>query len=134
MKIRRCERRPDRAERVKIPVPEPGPVDELDAELEGRAGAADEFVFIEPEQLMEQHQRRNRGLTDPDCPDLGRLDHLDRAPLLERACETRRGHPPGRTAADDDDLANRIAHARSRSTKSRCVGIRSAVWRIAVRR
>src|SRR5262249_14100176 len=96
------------AEGVDIGVAEPRPVPELDAELERRLRLADELVLVETEEAVKKLHRRDRGLADADCADLGRFyetDAFERA--VAHARERGRGHPSRGAAADDDDRAYR---------------------------
>ena len=43
------------------------PVVKFDAELEARLRGTNEFALVDAEQLVEELQRRNGGLTDADC-------------------------------------------------------------------
>src|SRR3546814_13195905 len=65
-------------EGVEIAIPRLAPADEIEPELEGRAGAADEVVLVDPEQLVEVAQRRTRRLAD--------ADEIGRASCRERVC------------------------------------------------
>src|SRR6187549_4210947 len=65
------------AERVDVAVPDVGPVDEFDPQLVGRVGFADEIRLVQLEQVVEQIDLRDGGLTDADRPDLFRFDELD---------------------------------------------------------
>ena len=76
------------AERVHVRMPEPRPVDELDAEFEARLRGADEFGLVDAERAVEFEDGRDRGLADADGADLLGLDELDgerrRRPALSR--------------------------------------------------
>ncbi len=66
------------AERVNITVALTAPVDELDAQLEGRVGRLQELVFVDTEKLIEVNDIRNCGFTDPDYTDFIGFDQGDR--------------------------------------------------------
>ena len=59
---------PVEAERMDVVVARPHPVDELDAELVGRVGRADELMLVEAEHGVEQVDLRDRRLADADVP------------------------------------------------------------------
>ena len=63
------EVRAEQPEIVEVVVAEATPVDELDAELEGGIRLANELVLVDAEQLVEEDDRRNRGLADADSAD-----------------------------------------------------------------
>src|SRR5271155_5132005 len=99
------DRPADYAERMKVLGLRPMPAQELNAELVGGLGGADESPLIDAEPLYQADEGRNRGLTDPDGSDLFGLDQLDAAQRrFQMMAEHRGGEPPGSTAADDDDL------------------------------
>src|SRR3546814_357566 len=102
-------------EGVEIAIPRLAPADEIEPELEGRAGAADEVVLVDPEQLVEVEQRRNRRLADADGADRRRFDYGNAHVLIgERAPDRRRRHPAGGAAAHDHDVPYRPpAHRHS---------------------
>ncbi len=100
------------AEGVEIPVPDPAPVDELDAEFERRAGLADELRLVDAQQAVEVEDMRDRRLADPDGADRLRFDQVDLHPGQHMG--QRRGrHPAGGAAADHDDAADRQRVHRS---------------------
>src|SRR6185503_16844803 len=97
------------AEGMQVAVPEARPVHELDAELERALGLADEIVLVEAEHRVEGVDGRNGGLAHADAAYLLGLYQTDAARTrTKRARKCRRRHPAGRTAADDDDLANTV--------------------------
>ena len=65
------------AERMDVVVARPRPVAELDAELVGRVGRADEIMLVEAEHGVEQVDLRDRRFADADDADLVRFDQLD---------------------------------------------------------
>jgi hypothetical protein len=99
---------PVESERVDVAVPDPRPVDELDAELVGRMRLAHELHLVEPEHRVEQHDLRDRRLAHADGADRLALDQLDRdsRQRADDLAQCRRRHPPRCAAADDDDLVD----------------------------
>src|SRR5690242_19651302 len=92
---------------MEVAVAAPCPVDELNAELEGRLRAADEVVLIDTEHLIEQANRRNRRLADAHRADLRGFDQRDRAERArQRVRQGGRRHPAGSAAADYCDGAD----------------------------
>ena len=119
------------SERMKIAVARAQPIDEFDAQLERAFGGADEIVFIDVQQLVEQLNDWNGRLADADDADFLRFDERDLEPLgRERLGQRRRRHPTCGAAAGDDNVADRIDHAacarQKRSMKASWVGIVSA--------
>src|ERR1700730_12187673 len=83
------------------------PVLELDAQLEGGSGLADQVVFIDAERADEFHDGRDCRLAHPDDADLIRFDQT--YPAVEVLQEFRHGggrHPAGGASPDDGDAAN----------------------------
>ena len=95
-------------EGMHVAVAEEGPVLELDAQLEGALGLAQELVLVDAEHRVEANDARDRGLTDADDADLVGLDHGDRHPGIRDLCQRCRRHPAGRAAAEDDDAAHEM--------------------------
>ena len=62
--------------------------------------------FVDPEHLVEGADWRDRCLSHPNRADLFTFDQGDFAALGKIGRESRRRHPPGRAAADDQDLAD----------------------------
>jgi hypothetical protein len=85
------------------------PVAELDPQLEGRLGLLDELDLVDAQQTVEELDRRDGGLADPDRADLLGFDEFDLGDLaLERLGQCGGGHPAGRAPADDDELEGRL--------------------------
>ena len=99
----------DNAEAVDVLVAYCAPVFELDAQLERRLRGAHEILLVDPEQLVKRAEQRDRGLADADGTDLIRLDERDIEILAQQLAERGCGHPAGRAAADDHDLADVLA-------------------------
>src|SRR5204862_6853395 len=59
-----------RAERMKVAVPEAGPVDELDPQLERGLRPRHELTLVDADALVEEANVRQRGLTYADDADL----------------------------------------------------------------
>src|SRR5438309_7436922 len=104
------------AEGVEIAVALLAPADELDAELERALRLRDELPFVEAQRMVEQADRRDGRLADADDADLVRFHYLDPAPAPQGVGERGGGHPAGRSAAEDDDLADVAAGHRRRLT------------------
>src|SRR5688500_16259659 len=98
-----------------VAVPDPGPVDELDAKLVGRMRLAHELHLVDPEHRVEQIDLRDRRLADASGADRLALDQVDRkAGQRARDLGDRgRRHPPGGAAPDDHQLAYTVAFHRA---------------------
>ena len=102
------------AEGMDVRVPRPGPVHELDAELDAGLRGAHEFVLVDLHGPVEVADRRNRGLAHAHGADLIGLDELDViGHTLRHPRERGRGHPAGGAAADDHDFSNFALHLSS---------------------
>src|SRR5215208_1029162 len=88
----------DLAEAVDVLFTTRAPIDELDAELEGRLALADHLQGIDAGEREIIADVRDGGLTDADRPDLFRLDELD-LDLAEPLRQDCRSHPAGGAAA-----------------------------------
>src|SRR5690606_27356107 len=97
-------------ERMDIAVAGAGPVDELDPELVGRVRLADELVLVDPEHAVEHDDLRDGRLAHAHGADRLAFDQLDgqAGEAAHDLGQRRRGHPPGGSAADDDNLADRL--------------------------
>src|SRR5882672_11219814 len=79
------------------------PAAELDAELEGALGLAQELGFPDAEHVVEDLDVRQRGLTHADRADLVGFDQgegIGRG--VDQPRQAGGAHPARRTAADDD--------------------------------
>ncbi len=112
----------DDAEAVDVAVALLPPVDELDAQLEGRLGPLHELGFVEREQLVELLDRRDRRLADADGADRFAFDQLDFVEALEQLAEQRGGHPTRRAAADDENLAHGLGRLPAFGGAGHCHG------------
>jgi hypothetical protein len=57
----------------------------FDTQLERSPGLADEFVFVDSEEVVELREQRYGGLADTDRADLVGLDQCDANPAIQRA-------------------------------------------------
>src|SRR5688572_29515736 len=98
-----------RPERMDVTVSGSSPVDELDAELEGRLRLADEVVLVEAQHPVEVLDLRDRRLADAHRADFLGLDDLDPAVVvLQDSRQRRRGHPAGGSAANYNDRSKTV--------------------------
>src|SRR2546423_10146695 len=65
------------AERMDVALPDPEPVDELDAELERGLSPPHEIEFVDSEDLVEVHDDGDRRLAHTDRADLLGFDELN---------------------------------------------------------
>jgi len=109
-----------KAEGMKVTRAGSRPVDELDAELEGRLGGAHERGFDDAQEQIELQHVGNRRFPDADDADLFRLDERERNIVrFEHARQGRRRHPAGGAAAYDDDALQPPLHGARSSAKRR---------------
>ena len=95
------------------------PVAEFDAELEGAVGAADELGLVEAEPVDPIVELGDGRLADPNGSDLVGFDQGDRSDIPQEGREDRRGQPPGRSAAGNDDVVRRALDHRRIGTRTR---------------
>ena len=96
-------------EGMQISRPRARPTHEFDTELETRLGLAHELSFVETHDLVEPMNGGDGGLPHPDDADVIGFDQFDRAlPRTDRVSQSRRRHPSGGAAANDDDAPNSI--------------------------
>ena len=80
------------------------PIAKLDPQLECCPGRAHELRLIDPEQVVEHFDVRQRRLADPDSPDLVRLNQRDSVVRSRKLPpDSSRTHPSSRAAANNDD-------------------------------
>jgi hypothetical protein len=82
------------------------PADELDAQLEAASGARQELALVDAQGLVEHADRRDRRLAHADRADLLAFDQGNGAIAGQCVRQHRRRHPAGRTAADNQYLAD----------------------------
>src|SRR6185295_16413459 len=85
------------------------PVDKLDRQLVGGVAGWHPLALLEPEEVEVELDGAEGRLSDADRLDVGRLDEGDVEPG-ERLLQMRRGHPAGRSPADDYDA---FCHGRN---------------------
>ena len=93
--------------RAVIGMAEPPPVFVADAELDGRAGLADELEFVEAEMFEEDAEHRRGPLADADDRNLGAFHDGDFHRHVSAFCavlQHQRRDPARRAAADDDEV------------------------------
>ena len=83
-----------------------GPVNELDAQLEGALGMAQEIILIKTKALIKQLDRGDGGFTNADHADVLGFNQADPAIAAQGIDQSRRRHPSGGAAADNSDMAN----------------------------
>src|SRR5690606_33265451 len=92
------------AEGMEVAIALAAPVHELDAEVDGALGPAEELVLVEIEHRVEIEGRRDGRLAAADRADGVGFDAMSPAPdVRETAGKRRCRQPSSRAAADDDD-------------------------------
>ena len=87
------------------------PIDELDAELEGRPAASHHLGLVEADGVVEILEVRKRRLANADSPDFVGLDQVNSAELGgDQRHEPRGRHPSCGTPAENHDF-QRLVHA-----------------------
>src|SRR5206468_11158263 len=104
----------DLAEAVDVFLAGRAPVDELDAELEGRLALADHLQLIDASEGEKIADVGNRGFADADGADLLGFDQLD-LDLAQPLREHGSGRPAGGAAADDRHFSYRLIGSRQHS-------------------
>ena len=85
-----------------VAVARAAPVDEFDAEFEGRLRRLHKLGFVEPEEVVEILHLRQRRFADADGADLFGFDEADaEARGVELGGTGRGAHPPCGPASDD---------------------------------
>ena len=98
---------PVKSERMEVAIALAAPIDEFDAELERTPSLGKEFVLRNAEHGIEFANRRDGRLSHADRPDRIGFDQRDPPlPVVEIARKRGRGHPAGRSTADDHDIPN----------------------------
>src|SRR5882724_9880550 len=102
------------SEGMEISMPGLSPAPEFDTQLVGGLRLLHELSFIETDNLIEPVNGRNGGFAHSDGTDVVGFDQRDRTlPQVDGSAQRRGGHPAGRAAADDDDLADAIVPHRA---------------------
>src|ERR1700726_722915 len=116
-----------RPERVNVAMARLIPVAKLYSQFERCPRLAHELRLVDPEHVVEDFDMRQRRLADADGSDLIRFDQGDRVVFCtELPPDAGRAHPPGRTAAHDDDavrprsivMPGGFAHMRQNLTRT----------------
>ena len=95
-------------ERMEVGLAGPCPAMELDTQLVGALGLADEAGLVQAQGSVEDANGRDGGLADPHRADLGGLDQGDGAATGQRPRQQGRRHPARRAAAQDDDRTGQV--------------------------
>ncbi len=132
-----AEVHPRLAEGVQITRADRAPVDEFDPQLEGARSAAQEFVLVNPEDVIEADDLRDRRLTHADRADRLALDQFDGEALAQQPGKGGRRDPSGGAPADDHQLLHRSsvhAHAPAGRKKALMAALSiTPLWRILPR-
>src|SRR5690348_13833081 len=80
------------------------PAHELDAKLEGGAGAGHELGLVQAEPLVEGADMGKRRLADADDADRLGFDEMDGGAGRQQLGDGGGRHPAGGAAADDDNV------------------------------
>jgi hypothetical protein len=88
----------------------------MNAQLERRIGPTNELSLVDPEVFQSELQILNGRFADPDGRNIRRFDQRDVDAVLplvfvEIPIENQSRQPPGRSAADDGDPFNPVAHS-----------------------
>lgn len=104
-----CARRP---ESVKIALALRAPILELYRKLDARLRLPQELRLVQSEHVIEELNRRDRRLPNPDNAYGIRFDELDRDLFAKHAFEQRRRHPTGSATTDHDYFLDFVFHDR----------------------
>ena len=108
------------AEWVDVAFTDPAEILEVDAQLIRRMGRLHERGLVDAELFDEPANVRQRRFADADDADILALDQRDGDQRSEQLGERARAHPPGGSAAEDDDagLGRMLTHRGTYSRSS----------------